>query len=132
MKRMLKITIEVFADVIHEIMWVLGGCLYPAAVVFEIILPYAMLFIGVQCYEMREGFEAGGEMFLPVVVLFGIDFLKRCANKIGRGDDVPIPERRFTEIDTDGEVSIESDRLQELILYIGNLEDWIERKGLRR
>lgn len=130
MKKVLRIIIEVFKDVLHEIAWVLGGALYPMAVFFEIILPYAMLLIGVSCYEMRGKFAIGGEVFIPLFVLFIVDFAKRCANKIGRGNDVPIPERRFTEIDSDGEVSIDSSRLQELILYMGNLEDWIERKGL--
>lgn len=132
MKRALRITVEVFADVLHEVFWFLGGALYPMAVLLEIVLPYAMLFLGVSCYEMRGKFAVGGEIFIPVFALFVIDFIKRCANKIGRGNDVPIPEKRFTEVDEYGEVSIDSDRLQELILYMGNLEDWIDRKGLRR
>ena len=36
----------------------------------------------------------------------------------------------FTEVDDYGEVSIPNNRIQELILYLADLEDWLERKGL--
>lgn len=46
-------------------------------------------------------------------------------------DGIPIPEKRFTEIDKDdGMVSVDNNRIQELLLYVADLEDSLERKGL--
>lgn len=131
MKKMLRLSIEIVKDFFGEVIWFLSGSLYPVAVLMEILLPYLTLFIGACCYEKRGMFAVGGEIFLPLVAFLGIDFIKRYANKIGKGNDMPIPDERFTKVDNDGEVSVDTDRLQELILYLGNLEDWIDRKGLR-
>ena len=46
-------------------------------------------------------------------------------------DGIPIPEKRFTEIDKDdGMVFVDNNRIQELLLYVADLEDSLERKGL--
>ena len=43
----------------------------------------------------------------------------------------PESRKRFTKEDEDGEVTIETKRLQEMILWVADVEDWMERKGLR-
>lgn len=43
--------------------------------------------------------------------------------------DFPIPAKRFTSESRDGEVSIEKNRLQEMILYVSEVEDWLESSG---
>ena len=58
------------------------------------------------------------------------NLLRSYANKIGKGTTIPVPDKRFTEVDDYGEVSIPNNRIQELILYLADLEDWLERKGL--
>ena len=44
-------------------------------------------------------------------------------------NDFPIPPKRFTTESGDGEVSIEKNRLQEMILYVSEVEDWLESSG---
>lgn len=41
----------------------------------------------------------------------------------------PVPVKRFTSERRDGEVSIENGRLQEMILYVCDVEDWLESSG---
>lgn len=41
----------------------------------------------------------------------------------------PVPTKRFTSEHRDGEVSIENSRLQEMILYVSDVEDWLESSG---
>lgn len=41
---------------------------------------------------------------------------------------IPVPENRFTTEEENGEVTIEVERIQELILYMDDLENWIELK----
>mgnify|MGYP007121554781 CR=1 FL=1 len=58
-----------------------------------------------------------------------VSFLLKEASPIK--DGIPIPEKRFTEVDKDsGLVTVERDRLQEMLLYMADLEDTIERKGM--
>lgn len=45
---------------------------------------------------------------------------------------IPVPGKRFTEDRGDGEVTIEYARLQELILYMDELEDWLEENIIGR
>lgn len=46
-------------------------------------------------------------------------------------DGIPVPNERFTVVDEDNDmVSIDNDRLQEMLLYVADLEDTLERKGV--
>ena len=78
----------------------------------------------------KNDITVGLEILIPIVFIILIFYLKSTANKLGKGTTIPIPDKRFTKIDDDGEVTIENKRIQELILYVADLEDWLERKGL--
>lgn len=43
--------------------------------------------------------------------------------------DFPIPAKRFTTEYRDGEVTVENSRLQEMIIYVSDVEDWLESSG---
>lgn len=43
----------------------------------------------------------------------------------------PIPEKWFTSEDKYGEITVEKDRLQELILYVNDVEKFIVQNGLK-
>lgn len=96
--------------------------------VFSIILkasiPYMMYCFGK--YEPDKLYW----LFLPMVVWFVTIVLDRLAEKTGKGKNLPIPVKRFTEEDSDGEVSIEQSRLQEMILYVNDVESYLERHHL--
>lgn len=98
--------------------------------ILNIIVPYIMYLLGQKIALDRGYFAIGGELFIPMLFVVVIYYLKSTANKLGKGTTTPIPDRRFTTVDDDGEVSIENKRIQELILYVADLEDWLERKGL--
>ena len=96
------------------------------------IAPYVTLYIGAYLEPDRHKiiFGFGNEIFIPIVFALVIYILKLIANKTGKGINLPVPAKRFTQVDDDGEVSIENDRIQELILYLADFEDWLERKGM--
>lgn len=100
------------------------------AAILNVILPYVMYFIGQYVAIDRKCIAVGGELFVPILFTIFIYYLKSTANKLGKGITIPVPEERFTQVEDDGEVSIENKRVQELILYLADLEDWLERKGL--
>lgn len=43
--------------------------------------------------------------------------------------DFPVPSKRFTTEYRDGEVTVENSRLQEMIIYVCDVEDWLESSG---
>lgn len=45
--------------------------------------------------------------------------------------NVPMPSKRFTRDEGDGEVTIEYARLQELILFTYEYENWLEEQGMK-
>lgn len=130
MKKFLRIILEIIAEAIKGISLFIANNLRNFANMLVLIAPYLMLFVGQAVYKERGYISAGSELFIPILFLIVVYIIRSFANKIGKGITIPVPSKRFTEVDEDGEVNIRHDRLQELILYIADLEDWLERKGL--
>ena len=126
----LRIIAEIIIDAIRGILLFITNNLRNFANIIWLAAPYVMLFIGQVVYKERGYITVGGELFIPIMFLIVVHIIRSFANKIGKGITVPTPAKRFTEVDDDGEVNIRNDRLQELILYTADLEDWLERKGL--
>ena len=112
------------------VVYVLSISIYPISKLIIIFLPYLMYFIGVEMYKVRGHFAIGGEVFIPIVLFLISWFLKSFADKIGKGEAPPVPNERFTTEDSEGEVSCEYSRLQEMLLFVNDYEKWLERKGL--
>ena len=81
-------------------------------------------------YGPSSEFIISWELVLPILFALVIYYVKSIANKLGKGITVPAPTKRFTEIDEDGMVSVDMNRIQELLLYMADLEDWLEKKGM--
>lgn len=130
MKRFIRITLEIILDIVRAVAYFITHNLRNFAWLLNLILPYVMYFIGQRVCADRGQVTVGSELFIPIVVCVIIYYLRSYANKIGKGHTIPVPDKRFTQVDDYGEVSIENKRVQELILYLADLEDWLERKGL--
>lgn len=130
MKRFIRITLEIILDIVRAVAYFITHNLRNFAWLLNLILPYVMYFIGQKACADRGQVAVGSELFIPIVVCVIIYYLRSYANKIGKGHTIPVPDKRFTQVDDYGEVSIENKRIQELILYLADLEDWLERKGL--
>lgn len=61
-----------------------------------------------------------------VVCFFMVKYLKYSEVE---DTSFPIPSKRFTSESRDGEVTIENSRLQEMIIYVCDVEDWLESSG---
>lgn len=126
MNVIIDITYEVFCTVRYFI----KNNLTTFANILNLILPYIMYFCGQEYAISRGKISVGGEIFFPLLFIIIIFYLKSIANKLGKGITIPLPEKRFTHVDDYGEVSIENKRIQELILYLADLEDWLEKRGM--
>lgn len=129
MRKFLHLTGEILAEAILGILYFITCNLRNFGHLLDMLLPYFMLVLGMVCYQLRGEFTLGAEVFLPILVMLVSYYCKNLANKLGKGDTFPVPERRFTSEDEDGNPEIEVDRIQELILYIADVEEWLERKG---
>lgn len=124
-----KIVKLIITDTIYTFKLFIENNLRNFANIMELILPYFMYWTGIYNFQKNDDIIAT-QLFTPIIVFIIIYIIRTYANKIGKGNTVPVPEKRFTEIDEDGEVSIENSRVQELILYMADLEDWLERKNM--
>ena len=130
MAKLFNIILEVTADTLNNFVYFVKNNLTNFANILNLIIPYVMYFVGQYVVSSRGSITVGWEICTPIVFIVVIYYLRSAANKIGKGITVPIPDKRFTQVDDDGEVSIEHNRVQELLLYTADLEDWLERKGL--
>ena len=130
MKTFFSIIGAIIVDIILAIDYFIKNNLRNFAWILNFILPYLMYIVGQNVCAERGYLDIGGELLIPIAFCIITYILRSYANKIGKGTTIPVPDKRFTEVDDDGEVSIQNNRIQELILYLADLEDWLERKGL--
>lgn len=130
MAKFFDIVLEVTIDALCNFAYFVKNNLTNFANILNLILPYVMYFVGQYIVYKRENISIGWEICIPIFFVVTIYYMRSAANKMGKGITIPIPDKRFTKVDDDGEVSIEHKRVQELLLYTADLEDWLERKGL--
>ena len=130
MKTFFSIMGAIIVDIILAVDYFIKNNLRNFAWILNFILPYLMYIVGQNVCAERGYLDIGGELLIPIAFCIITYILRSYANKIGKGTTIPVPDKRFTEVDDDGEVSIQNNRIQELILYLADLEDWLERKGL--
>ncbi len=121
---------EIAVELFNTILYFLISNMRRFANVLNFSCPYLMYFLGQYIHVGSFNFIYSGELIIPVVIFIATYFLHSAANKTGKGNACPVPAKRFTEVSEDGEVSIENDRIQELLLYMADLEDWMERKNI--
>lgn len=122
----MRIILEIVKDTLRNISYFIESNLRSFAKILNFALPYVMYMLGQHTYKIK----LNEELLIPIVVFIMIYLVNSYANKIGKGITIPVPDKRFTEVDDDGEVSVENRRIQELLLYTADLEDWLERKGM--
>lgn len=95
------------------------------------VCPFLFLWLGIDGMAKRGYFAIGGEWFLGLFWILTIWALKSYARHVNRADNMPVPVERFTRLETDGSYSMAQDRIYELVLFMGDYEDWLERIGHR-
>lgn len=131
MKKLFRFTAEIITDAFNSGVYFLKCNLLNLANVLSLLVPFIMYFVGQQLALDRGRVTVGVEIAIPIVACIIVYYLKSLANKCRKGNNIPVPEKRFTEIDEEmDEVRVRNDRIQEVILYLADLEDWFEKKGL--
>lgn len=131
MSKPFNIVKEITIDFLHATTYFLTSNMRGFANILDVCCPYWMYFAGQYVQTGSDEFIYYSPfLFIPIVITLLTYYLHSAANKTGKGNSCPVPIRRFTTVSEDGEVSIEHARLQEMLLYMADLEDWMERKNI--
>ena len=123
----MKVLLSVITDIWNNIRNFVLNNLKNFSFLMNFILPFVICILNE--YEVLD-FKY---LFGIIILVDTFSFLfSKVADKIGKGSTVPVPVKRFTKVDEFDEVTIENSRIQELILYMADLEDWLDKKGLFR
>lgn len=120
---MLKILIEITKNLIAKVVLKVKKCLVGISDFAVFILPFVEWYMVVNNYDWVTLF------FTPIVVVLLTYYMREYANRIGYGNSCPVPAKRFTE-EKHGEVFIDRSRMQELIIYVNQVEDWLEKNDI--
>jgi len=91
------------------------------------VTPYLILL-----YLYRYGFTKNAIVVvtcIPLIVWVTTSVIDIYLNIKGYGSKFPVPDERFTENAGDGEIRVRNDRIQEMILYVYKVENWLIDKG---
>lgn len=130
MNKAYNIIKDITIDFLHATTYFLTSNMRNFANVLNVSCPYLMYFIGQYVQTNDYNFVYNFYLAIPIAIVLITYYLHSAANKTGKGNACPVPFKRFTTVSEDGEVSIEHARLQELLLYMADLEDWMERKNI--
>lgn len=72
----------------------------------------------------------GGTIAIAVILEFLCYIFYELSKFYGaEATEFPVPSSRFTTVDKDGMVSVDKSRIQEMIVYVGEVEDYLSDMG---
>lgn len=96
----------------------------------DISIPYIYAYISILLYrERNNNIIIGYEVLFPIIAYIILLVLNNFLNKINRGYDIPLPRERFTILNDNGNVSIDNSSVNDIILYLYDLEEYLKSKG---
>lgn len=129
MKKFFKVICEIIKEHIKIIINFIKRNLFRVSLLIEFILPYIMLYVGEYVYSYREDYLIGFEIIIPIIGFMIIAFVDSLAKKLGHRDEFPVPLSRFTTTDDDGAVITDTARITEMIIYVSEVEAYLDRHG---
>lgn len=95
----------------------------------DISIPYIYAYISILLYRERNNLIISYEVLIPIIAYIILSVLNSFLNKINRGYDIPLPRERFTILNDNGNVSIDNSSINDIILYLYDLEEYLKSKG---
>ena len=121
----MKVLLECIKEMLQDVIRVLISNVYNFYKLLMFVCPYLMFYLGM------NNIKASIALIVPVIVWIIASLVHRLANKNNKGDCVPVPRKRFTEVneELDG-YTINQEDINEIILYLGEVEDYLEKRRL--
>ena len=79
--------------------------------------------------ERNNSFIIGYEVLIPIIAYIILSVLNNFLNKINKVYDIPLPRERFTTLNDNGNVSVDNSSINDIILYLYDLEEYLKSKG---
>ena len=95
----------------------------------DISIPYIYAYISILLYKERNNFIIGYEVLIPIIAYIILSVLNNFLNKINKGYDIPLPRERFTTLNDNGNISVDNSSINDIILYLYDLEEYLKSKG---
>lgn len=127
--KLLRFFFDATREFVYEAAFFLRNAMRGIICLYEVLLPVGCVYLGQLSVVQRGSVAAGGEYLVPIAGCIILYYMKYLAKRTNSGDDLPVPAERFTSVSDDGEVSVDKSRLPEMLLYVGEVEDYLERKG---
>ena len=99
-------------------------CKWIAVIVF-----IATPFIVVLHHEAYPDMTGGTIVFAVILEFLCYIFYELSKFYGAEATEIPVPSERFTTVDKDGMVSVDKNRIQEMIIYVGEVEDYLSDAG---
>lgn len=113
-------------DLLHEtkslIKYYTNENIHAVATLVRVSLPL----IGIGLYKVTGTLYS---VILCLVIEFLISVMKKYGENKGKGTMPPLPSHRFTTAEESGEVTIEKQDINEMIIFMCEYEDWLEKTG---
>ena len=95
----------------------------------DISIPYIYAYISILLYRDRNNIIIGYEVLIPIIAYIILSVLNNFLNKINKGYDIPLPRERFTTLNDNGNISVDNSSINDIILYLYDLEEYLKSKG---
>ena len=104
--------------------YTISSAAYPLYKLIIFLLPYCMYYLA-----LKKPISEYLALIIPICFYLLSYILKLISDASGKGDITPVPSELFTT-EIDGEVSVDRDRLSELLIFVNDYEKYLKRKGL--
>ena len=95
--------------------------------------PYFCMWLAYQSYQSNRPLLSWLNVLLPVVLFTMAGVVSLAAKTAKNGKSMPIPRKRFTQCDNCSNlVFVDPSEWHEMLVYMAELEDWLEFTGKLR
>lgn len=122
MKKLIEMFIIIIKEMLYEGRYFLVSNMMMIVRAVDVAIP----FIGVWVF-LRYGVVAFVSICLALKFL--VHVIKRIAVLSNHSNDIPIMNKRFTQDVGNGEVTIKNSELEEVIMYLYDIEEYLSRTG---
>lgn len=122
---------RVFIEIKSEVITFLWINLHFLPGLLRVVLAYVWLWLVFRTQNSSEILQVGIVVGGPVLTALTGKFAATWVGSLGHGDSVPVARKRFTSYSQSG-VTIRKEDSHEIVTYLFEVENYIDRKGLRR
>lgn len=121
---------RVFVETKAEVVTFLKVNLHFLPGLMRVVLAYVWMWLVFRTQNASEVLQVGIVLGGPVLMALVGKFAATWVDSLGQGDSIPVARKRFTSYSRSG-VTIKKEDSHEIVAYLFELENYIDRKGLR-